>query len=121
VAPTATGGRPAGVGLVVALVLAVVGIAVGRADGAATRATAAREYGCWAYAAAMLDAGAPPAVAARMAFVVAPRESGCQMARVNDADDHSCSWVGLNGKGRLWATWIDWCGVDVRAPAPDRR
>jgi hypothetical protein len=96
--------------MLLAAVMIVVGVAVDRAD--ATPAT--RTYGCWLYAAAMLDVGAPGPVATRMAFRVAWRESGCSQQCVHDSDDWSCSWVGLNGHSGLWRTWIAWCGIDVR-------
>jgi hypothetical protein len=97
-------------GLVLAAVMIVLGVAVQRADARG----AAANYQCWLYASAMLDAGATHAVAARMAFVVAPRESGCSQQCVHDHDDWSCSWVGLNGAAGLWRTWVAWCGIDVR-------
>lgn len=60
--------------------------------------------------------GASSGVAQRLAYVIAPRESGCAPRYVHDGDDWSYSRFGLNGlTAGLRANWAAWCGADVRS------
>lgn len=101
--------------LVLAALLAVLGVALWVEPADAAPASH-RSYACWTIAAELLEQGAPPAVAVRLAFVIAWRESGCVARAVHDRDDWSTSRFGLNGKTPgLRATWARWCGADVRS------
>jgi hypothetical protein len=60
--------------------------------------------------------GASDGVAQRLAYRIAPRESGCSPQFVHDHDDWSYSRFGLNGLTQgLRNNWMNWCGADVRS------
>jgi len=64
--------------------------------------------------------GASDGVASRLAYVIAPRESGCSPQYVHDGDDWSFSRFGLNGiNPTLRSGWMRWCGADVRFDTKD--
>jgi hypothetical protein len=64
--------------------------------------------------------GASDGVAQRLAYRIAPRESGCSPQFVHDRDDWSFSRFGLNGlTAGLRANWAAWCGADVRSDTQD--
>lgn len=63
----------------------------------------------------LIAQGASAGVASRLAYHIAPRESGCSPQFVHDGDDWSYSRFGLNGlTAGLRSTWYRWCGADVR-------
>ena len=64
----------------------------------------------------LIRQGASSGVAQRLAYQIAPRESGCSPQFVHDRDDWSYSRFGLNGiTAGLRANWANWCGADVRS------
>jgi hypothetical protein len=64
----------------------------------------------------LIRQGASDGVAQRLAYRIAPRESGCSPQFVHDHDDWSFSRFGLNGlTANLRSTWARWCGADVRS------
>jgi len=68
----------------------------------------------------LIAQGASDGVARRLAYVIAPRESGCSPQFVHDRDDWSYSRFGLNGlTAGLRANWMSWCGADVRSDTKD--
>jgi hypothetical protein len=68
----------------------------------------------------LIAQGAADGVAQRLAYRIAPRESGCSPQFVHDRDDWSYSRFGLNGlTAGLRSTWMNWCGADVRSDTQD--
>jgi hypothetical protein len=68
----------------------------------------------------LIRQGASDGVAQRLAYRIAPRESGCSPQFVHDRDDWSYSRFGLNGlTAGLRANWMSWCGADVRSDTQD--
>jgi hypothetical protein len=64
--------------------------------------------------------GASDGVASRLAYHIAPRESGCTAQYVHDRDDWSYSRFGLNGiNANMRSGWMRWCGADVRSDTRD--
>lgn len=64
----------------------------------------------------LMRQGAGSGVASRLAYRIAPRESGCSPQFVHDSDDWSYSRFGLNGlTAGLRSNWANWCGADVRS------
>ena len=75
-----------------------------------------RRGGCDGIYDELIRQGAADGVARRLAYQIAPRESGCSPQFVHDHDDWSFSRFGLNGlTAGLRANWRDWCGADVRS------
>jgi len=68
----------------------------------------------------LIRQGASDGVAQRLAYRIAPRESGCSPQQVHDGDDWSYSRFGLNGiTAQLRNNWMAWCGADVRYDTAD--
>ena len=64
----------------------------------------------------LIRQGASAGVAQRLAYRIAPRESGCSPQFVHDRDDWSYSRFGLNGlTANLRSNWQRLCGADVRS------
>lgn len=64
----------------------------------------------------LIRQGASSGVAQRLAYRIAPRESGCSPQFVHDRDDWSYSRFGLNGlTANLRSNWQRLCGADVRS------
>jgi len=88
----------------------------GQAKVAETPPAPVERGGCDGIYDELLAQGASSGVAQRLAYSIAPRESGCSPQFVHDGDDWSYSRFGLNGlTANLRTNWMTWCGADVRS------